>query len=120
MNKNTLHMQVFKNELETLLASSDAEEAPAMLAFWGRNMAPIRARGRIWPGFDYSAAEWKRLLTLANAVPTAAFIIFGIATAALMVAAVMASAGVIRICVQAMASAICIDGVEMSSLRVWG
>ena len=35
-----------------------------VLAFWGRNMAPIRARGWTWPGFDYDETEWQRLLTL--------------------------------------------------------
>jgi len=48
----------------------------AGLAFWGRNMAPIRAKGWIWPGFDYSDAEWKRLLTLAETVSFNAFVGF--------------------------------------------
>src|SRR5438067_11653673 len=56
------------------------------LAFWGRNMAPIRAKGWVWPGFDYSEDEWRRLLALAKAVSFDAFVSFQIATAVLMIA----------------------------------
>jgi hypothetical protein len=59
-----------------------------LLAFWGRNMAPIRARGWAWPGFDYSEAEWKRLLALADAVSGGAYLIFQIVTAALVIIAI--------------------------------
>jgi hypothetical protein len=51
-----------------------------VLAFWGRNMAPIRARGWTWPGFDYDETEWQRLLTLAKAVSSDAFVGFQIVT----------------------------------------
>jgi hypothetical protein len=60
----------------------------ALLAFWGRNMAPIRARGWVWPGFDYSEAEWKRLLALADAVSGGAYLAFQIVTAVLIIAAI--------------------------------
>jgi len=33
MNKNSLYTQVFKSELQTLLASSDTKDAPALAAF---------------------------------------------------------------------------------------
>jgi hypothetical protein len=69
------------------VAGNDSSGLP-VLAFWARNMAPIRARGRIWPGFDYSEAEWRRLLELAGIVPSEAFSTFQIATAALMIAAI--------------------------------
>jgi hypothetical protein len=59
-----------------------------LLAFWGRNMAPIRARGWIWPGFDYSEAEWKRLLALADSVSGDAYVGFQIVTAVLVIAAI--------------------------------
>jgi hypothetical protein len=70
------------------MTTENDTRALAMLAFWGRNVAPIRARGWNWPGFDYSEAEWKRLLTLGKAVSTAAYALFAIATAALMIAAI--------------------------------
>jgi hypothetical protein len=60
----------------------------SVLAFWGRNMAPIRARGWTWPGFDYHEIEWQRLLTLAKAVSFDAFVGFQIVTAMLMIAAI--------------------------------
>ena len=59
------------------VAGNDSRGLP-VLAFWARNMAPIRARGRIWPGFDYSEAEWRRLLELAGIVPSEAFFTFQI------------------------------------------
>jgi hypothetical protein len=59
----------------------------SVLAFWGRNMAPIRARGWTWPGFDYDETEWQRLLTLAKAVSSDAFVGFQIVTAVLVIAA---------------------------------
>ena len=59
----------------------------SVLAFWGRNMAPIRSRGRSWPGFDYDEIEWQRLLMLAKAVSFDAFVGFQIITAVLMIAA---------------------------------
>jgi hypothetical protein len=68
------------------------------LAFWGRNMAPIRAKGWVWPGFDYSEDEWRRLLALAKTVSFDAFISFQIATAVLMIALI----GVVVICGVAM------------------
>jgi hypothetical protein len=68
------------------------------LAFWGRNMAPIRAKGWVWPGFDYSEDEWRRLLALAKAVSFDAFISFQIATAVLMIALI----GLVVICGVAM------------------
>jgi hypothetical protein len=60
--------------------------ALAVLAFWGRNMAPIRAKGWTWPGFDYREEEWRRLLALANTVSFDAFVSFQVATAVLMIA----------------------------------
>jgi hypothetical protein len=63
----------------------DASVLPG-LAFWGRNMAPIRAKGWVWPGFDYSEDEWRRLLALAKAVSFDAFLSFQIATTVLMIA----------------------------------
>jgi hypothetical protein len=63
---------------------ADGSQLPA-LAFWGRNTAPIRARGWIWPGFEYSEAEWRRLLSLASAVSLDAFLSFQVATAVLMI-----------------------------------
>jgi hypothetical protein len=59
-----------------------------LLALWGRNMAPVRARGWVWPGFDYSEAEWKRLLALAGAVSSDAYIGFQIVTAVLVIATI--------------------------------
>src|SRR5260370_37065743 len=56
------------------------------LAFWGRNMAPVRAKGWSWPGFAYSECEWKRLLALADAVSFGAFISFQLATTVLTIA----------------------------------
>jgi hypothetical protein len=64
---------------------ADGSQLPG-LAFWGRNMAPIRARGWIWPGFEYSEAEWRRLLSLAGAVSFEAFLSFQVATAVLTIA----------------------------------
>src|ERR1700681_1610199 len=69
------------------VAGNDRSVLPG-LAFWARNMAPIRARGWIWPGFDYSEAEWKRLLDLAETVSSEAFVSFQMATALLMLAAI--------------------------------
>jgi hypothetical protein len=67
--------------------NSDADRrTPALLAFWGRNMAPVRARGWIWPGFDYSESEWKRLLALAGAVSGGAYVRFQIITPVLVIA----------------------------------
>src|SRR5215472_888928 len=63
---------------------ADGSQLPG-LAFWGRNMAPIRARGWIWPGFEYSEAEWRRLLSLAGAVSFEAFLSFQVATAVLTI-----------------------------------
>jgi hypothetical protein len=63
---------------------ADGSQLPG-LAFWGRNMAPIRARGWIWPGFEYSEAEWQRLLSLASVVSFDAFLTFQLATAVLMI-----------------------------------
>jgi hypothetical protein len=59
--------------------------ALAALAFWGRNMAPIRTKGWAWPGFDYREEEWRRLLALANTVSFDAFVSFLVATAVLMI-----------------------------------
>src|SRR5947207_1275998 len=60
--------------------------ALAVLAFWGRNMAPIRAKGWTWPGFDYREEEWRRLLALANTVSFDAFVSFQVSSAVLMIA----------------------------------
>jgi hypothetical protein len=67
------------------IAGHDGGVLPG-LAFWGRNMAPIRAKGWIWPGFDYSDTEWKRLLTLAETVSFNAFVGFQLATTVLVMA----------------------------------
>ena len=55
-------------------------------------MAPIRARGWIWPGFDYSEVEWKRLLDLARTVSSEAFVTFQVATAVLMISVIASAA----------------------------
>jgi hypothetical protein len=69
--------------------TTDADQRMlALLAFWGRNMAPIRARGWIWPGFDYNEAEWQRLLALAQAVSGDAYLGFQIVTAVLVIASI--------------------------------
>jgi len=73
--------------MATNITENDKRMLPA-LAFWARNMAPIRARGWIWPGFDYSEAEWQRLLVLAKVVTPGAFVVFQFATAVLMIAAI--------------------------------
>ena len=70
------------------MTSAAEQRTLALLAFWGRNMAPIRARGWIWPGFDYGEAEWKRLLALADAVSSGACLGFQIVTALLVIAAI--------------------------------
>jgi hypothetical protein len=39
----------------------------ASLAFWARNMVFYRRRGREWPFFNYTDAEWARMVVLAAA-----------------------------------------------------
>ncbi len=41
--------------------------ALAGLAFWARNMVFYRRRGRLWPFFNYTDAEWVRMEVLADA-----------------------------------------------------
>jgi hypothetical protein len=75
------------------IAGNDRSVLPG-LAFWARNMAPIRARGWTWPGFEYSEAEWQRLLVLAKTVSLGAFFLFQMATAVLMIAAIALVVGI--------------------------
>jgi hypothetical protein len=57
-------------------------------------MVPVRARGWTWPGFEYSEAEWQRLLVLAKTVSLGAFFLFQMATAVLMIAAIALVVGI--------------------------
>jgi hypothetical protein len=74
--------------------AGDDRSILAGLAFWARNMVPIRARGWIWPGFDYSAAEWQRIFVLANTVSPDAFFLFQAATALLVLAEIALVVGI--------------------------
>jgi hypothetical protein len=70
------------------VTSAAEQRTLALLAFWGRNMASIRARGWVWPGFDYGEAEWQRLLALAQGVSGDAYLGFQIVTVVLVVASI--------------------------------
>jgi hypothetical protein len=75
------------------VAGNDRSILPG-LAFWARNMVPIRAGGWTWPGFDYSDVEWRRLLVLAKTVSPDAFFLFQAATALLVLAEIALVVGI--------------------------
>ncbi len=73
-----------------------------LVAFWGRNMMPIRSRGWVWPGFDYSDAEWARLEALGRVVSSSAYLMFQGITAVLVIALL----GVLAFALVSLASAL--------------